>query len=82
MIVSQEILNLVGAAGFALMGWLGRVVWVAVRDLEKDIAKLRETLPQTYLPKTEARELIMDLTKEIRDQFNRVFLLIEHKADK
>ena len=49
---------------------------------EKDLAKLREDLPQTYLPKHEARDLIGDLTKEIRDNFNRIFTLLDNKADK
>jgi len=39
-------------------------------------------LPQTYLPKHEARELLHDLQKEMRDNFARLFDRLDQKADK
>jgi cell division protein FtsB len=80
--MSQELFNLIAGLGFGALGWFARVLWVAVRDLEKDLAKLREDLPRTYLPKSEAREAIGDLTKEMRESFARLFTLLDHKADK
>jgi hypothetical protein len=80
--MNQELINMIAGLSFGALGWFARVLWVAVRDLEKDLAKLREDLPRTYLPKHEARELIGDLTKEIRDNFNRIFNLLDNKADK
>ncbi len=82
MMLPQEMINLLAGVGFSALGWFARILWVAVRDLEKDLAKLREELPRTYLPKTEAREAIADLTKEMRENFNRLFSLLDHKADK
>ena len=80
--MNQETINMIAGIAFSVFGWFARVLWVAVRDLEKDLAKLREDLPQTYLPKHDARDLISDLTKEIRDNFNRIFTLLDNKADK
>lgn len=80
--MNQETINMIAGIAFSVIGWFARVLWVAVRDLEKDLAKLREDLPQTYLPKHDARDLIGDLTKEIRDNFNRIFTLLDNKADK
>lgn len=80
--MSQELFNMIAGLGFGALGWFARVLWVAVRDLEKDLAKLREDLPRTYLPKSEAREAIGDLTKEMRGSFARLFSLLDHKADK
>ena len=80
--MSQELINIGLGFGFSALGWFARVLWVAVRDLEKDLAKLREELPGKYLPKHEARELINDLTKEMRDSFNRLFSIMDNKADK
>lgn len=73
---------MVAGVGFSALGWFARVLWVAVRDLEKDMSKLKEELPKTYIPKHEARDLIMDLTKEMRDNFNRLFNLMDQKQDK
>jgi len=73
---------MIAGVSFSVLGWFARVLWVAVRDLEKDLSKLREELPRTYLPKHEARDLIGDLTREMRDSFNRLFTLMDNKADK
>lgn len=82
MMLPQEMINLLAGVGFSALGWFARILLVAVRDLEKDLAKLREELPRTYLPKAEAREAIADLTKEMRENFNRLFSLLDQKADK
>ena len=79
---SQDLINLIAGVGFSALGWFARVLWVAVRDLEKDLSRLREEMPRTYLPKHEARELISDLTSEMRNNFNRLFELIDKKVDK
>ena len=82
MMLSQDMVNLIAGIGFSALGWFARVLWVAVRDLEKDLGKLREELPRTYLPKSEAREAIGDLTREMRENFNRLFQVLDSKADK
>lgn len=79
---SQDLINLIAGVGFSALGWFARVLWVAVRDLEKDLSRLREEMPRTYLPKHEARELISDLTSEMRNNFNHLFELIDKKVDK
>lgn len=80
--LSQDLINLIAGVGFSALGWFARVLLVAVRDLEKDLSRLREEMPRTYLPKHEARELISDLTSEMRNNFNRLFELIDKKVDK
>lgn len=82
MTLPQELVNLLAGAGFGVLGWFARVLWVAVRDLEKDLAKLREELPRTYIPKAEARDAINDLAHEMRENFARLFALLDGKADK
>lgn len=80
--MNQELINLLAGTALAVGGWFARVLLVAVRDIEKDISKLREELPAKYLPKSEAREAIADLTHEMRDNFARLFKLLDQKADK
>ena len=57
------------------------MIWVAVRDLEKD-PWLREDLPRVYLAKSEAHEAINDLAHEMRGNFQRLFEMLDKKADK
>ena len=80
--MTQELFNILAGAAFSVGGWFARVLWVAVRDLEKDLARLREDLPKTYLPKSEAREAIAVLTHEMRENFARLFKLLDGKVDK
>lgn len=80
--MNQDLINILAGGAFSALGWFARVLWVAVRDLEKDLAKLREELPQTYLPKAEAREAIADLAHEMRQSFERLFKLLDQKVDK
>ena len=80
--MNQDLINLLAGAAFSALGWLVRVIWVAVRDLEKDLARLREDLPRVYLPKSEAREAINDLAHEMRGNFQRLFEMLDKKADK
>lgn len=80
--MNQDLINLLAGTALAVGGWFARVLLVAVRDLEKDLARLREDLPKTYLPKSEAREAIADLTHEMRENFARLFKMLDGKADK
>lgn len=80
--MNQDLINLLAGTALAVGGWFARVLWVAVRDLEKDLARLREDLPKTYLPKSEARQAIADLTHEMRENFARLFKMLDGKVDK
>lgn len=80
--MNQDLINFLAGTALAVGGWFARVLWVAVRDLEKDLSRLREELPAKYLPKAEAREAIADLTHEMRENFARLFKLLDGKADK
>ena len=82
MDISQDLVNVLLGLGFSIGGWFARVLWVAVRDLEKDLARLREDLPRIYMPKSEAREAINDLAHEMRSNFQRLFEMLDRKVDK
>ena len=45
-------------------------------------SRLREELPAKYLPKAEAHEAIADLAHEMRGNFQRLFEMLDKKADK
>lgn len=62
----------------ALLGWLGKSLLQAVRDLERDLALLRERVAGEYVRQdrlAEALKPLMDALTEIRDKLDR-------KADK
>jgi hypothetical protein len=49
--MNQELINMIAGVAFSVFGWFARILWVAVREMEKDLSKLREELPRIYLPK-------------------------------
>jgi len=80
--MTQDIINFLIGAALSAAGWFARILFVSIRELEKDLSKLREELPRTYLPKSEAREAINDLAHEMRQNFDRLFKILDGKADK
>jgi threonine/homoserine/homoserine lactone efflux protein len=74
----QSLFNIVVTAGVALIGWLAREMWGAIKELRKDIHKIEIELPSAYIRRDEFSEGI----KEIKDICRQIFDRLENKADK
>ena len=74
----QDLLNLVGGIGLTVLGWFGRELWSAVKELKTDLAKLREELPKTYAQRDDVR----DDFKEIKQMLTDIYQELRKKADK
>lgn len=74
----QTLINIAAGAALSALGWFARELWAAVNDLKKDLAKLREELPKTYV----TREDFKGDIREIKDMLGKIFDRLEHKADK
>jgi cell division protein FtsB len=74
----QTIFNVVGAAALGIAGWFARQLWDAVSDLRRDLSKLREELPKTYITKDDFK----DAVKELKDLLVAIDLKLDKKADK
>ena len=61
-----------------IIGWLGRVLWEADRELRQDLTKLREDFPKQYVAKDDYREDV----REIKAMLEKIFDRLETKADK
>ncbi|MDA8095599.1 MAG: hypothetical protein M0T84_17160 [Betaproteobacteria bacterium] len=78
MIDIKSMANWVVYAALAVIGWLARALWYAVKELRTDLARLREELPEKYVLKDDFRE---DM-KEIKAMLGRIFDRLDGKADK
>lgn len=74
MIEFQGIINVVAGAIIAILGWVARQIWEALRDLRKDLHKIEVALPRDYVRK--------DDLKEIKDLIQKIFDKLDGKADK
>jgi uncharacterized coiled-coil DUF342 family protein len=78
MMDTQLIINLATGSLLAVLGWLARQLWDAVKELRDDIHKIETDLPSIYMRKDEFREGM----KEIKDLFTEVFRKIDDLKDR
>lgn len=94
--MEQSIFNwAVGIAGF-LGGWVLKVVWDAVKTLQRDLREIERGMPEIYVRKDDFRETVKGLREDMRevrqdmkDGFNKIdstlgllFKKIDGKEDK
>lgn len=73
-IIIDAVIALVGA----LFGWLFKMVWDAIKELQRDIKETNQTLHESYVRKDDYRVEIA----EIKGMFNRIMDKLESKVDK
>ena len=76
--MDQTFLNLLYAAAMAITGWLGRVMWESVKELQADLSKLREELPKTYVTKDDIKERFDHIDRTL----DRIWAELKSKQDK
>jgi hypothetical protein len=74
----QVIINVVTGSLLAVLGWLARQLWDAVKELRDDLHKVQMDLPVTYMRNDDFKEGM----REIKDLFNEVFRKIDDLKDK
>lgn len=74
----QSIINLSVATGFAVVGWLAREIWGAVKELRSDLHQLEVGLPKEYVQKVDLDKRM----EHIEYMFQRIYDKIDEKADK
>jgi uncharacterized coiled-coil DUF342 family protein len=78
MMDTQLIINLATGSLLAVLGWLARQLWDAVKELRDDIHKIETDLPSLYMRKDEFKEGM----KEIKELFTEVFRKIDDLKDR
>ena len=75
---NQEIFNLAIGAALTVLGWFGRELWSAVKNLKDDIKNLEVNLPTHYVRKDEIN-IRFDKLESILD---KIFVKLDSKVDK
>jgi hypothetical protein len=70
----QGIINLIGGATLAVIGWFARQIWDAVKELRRDLHKIEVALPRDYVRK--------DDLAEIKALIQKIFDKLDGKVDK
>jgi hypothetical protein len=74
----QHLVNLIGGAGLATLGWFARQLWDAVQDLKKDMSKLELHLSEKYVKKSDVESFRGDMDK----RFDRIEVLLDKLYEK
>lgn len=74
----QTVINVGAGLLLALIGWLARMLWEAVKELRGDLAKLREEIPKEYVSKVDFRDSWREVTELLREINNK----LDRKQDK
>jgi len=74
----QDFMNLIGGIALSALGWFAREMWSAMSSLKADLAKLREDIPKTYVPKDEYR----DDVKHMNEMLGKIFDKLDKKVDR
>ena len=77
-VTSQDYINIIFGTATTVIGWFGRELWQAIKELRSDLAKLREELPSRYVPKDEFQNFSAAIFKKL----DRIEDKIDKKLDK
>ena len=74
----QHIINLLGGAALASIGWFARQLWDAVQKLKSDMSSLELSISNNYVKKDDFKDGI----KELKDMLAKIFDKLDSKADR
>jgi hypothetical protein len=75
---TQTLFNAVFGVICAAGGWWFRVMWDAQQTLRRDLTRLQQSLPETYVRRDDWK----DQLKEIKEMLTRIVDKLDDKADK
>jgi Tfp pilus assembly protein PilO len=79
---AQTIINIVAGAVLTVLGWFGRELWGAIKELQRDMREIEINLPNNYVKKEDFSKNLSDI-KDLCDKiFEKLDKLNDKKADK
>lgn len=76
--LSQDLINLGFLGGGGIGGWFLKIMWDAIKDLQKDMREIENEVHRDYVRKDEFRADFDEIKAILREIFND----LKKKADK
>ena len=76
--MDQQVVNAVFTLAGALMSWILKTVWDAIKDLNKDIKEIESEMHIKFVMKDDFNNAIT----RIEGMCNKILDKLDHKADK
>ena len=78
----QTIINIGLGAIIGGLGWFGRELWDAVKELRRDVHKIEMNLPEIYARRDEFREAMKEVRTEMNNRFDKIENMIGSLYDR
>lgn len=86
---SQVVFNVAVAISGALGGWVLKVIWDAIRNLDTDVKQLGKEMHNEFVRREDFKEATQDVKADMKEGFRRVeemlgavFKRLDSKVDK
>lgn len=86
---SQNIFDWMVGIGGAVIGWMLKVIWEAIRDVRIEIKELDKQMHDDFVRRDDFKEAIREIKDDMREGFNKVdrtlgliFKKLENRNDK
>lgn len=86
---TQAVFNIAVAVSGALGGWILKVIWDSIKNLDVDVKQLGREMHNDFVKREDFKESILEVKTDMRDGFRRmeemfgaVFKRLDNKADK
>ena len=86
---SQNIFDWMVGIGGAVIGWMLKVIWEAIRDVRNEIKELDKQMHDDFVRRDDFKEAIREIKDDMREGFNKVdrtlgliFKKLENRNDK
>jgi hypothetical protein len=85
----QDFFNIAIAVAGALGGWVLKVIWEAIKSVDRDVKELTRDVNNDFVRRDDFKESISEIKADMRDGFKevkellgQVFTKLDHKQDK
>ena len=76
--MSQDVINLLVGGFGAVVGWVLKVIWDGIKELQADMRDFQNEVHVNYVHKDDYRADI----KEVKDILKQIFEKLDRKADR
>jgi molybdenum cofactor biosynthesis enzyme MoaA len=69
---SQNVFDWMVGVGGAVVGWMLKLIWEAIRDMRVEIKDLDKQMHEDFVRRDDFKEAIQEIKADMREGFNKV----------
>lgn len=69
---SQNVFDWMVGVGGAVVGWMLKMIWEAIRDMRSEMKDLDKQMHEDFVRRDDFKEAIQEIKADMREGFNKV----------